>query len=503
MCDWPSWCGNVYHLSVCPFYSVLTDLANTSLRMVSCALFGILAVVRRPFEAHLLRYRYEAPTNPTPSSGLSQKYSRNASMASEKYHPRRISASTRRSIISTHSNTDVDTIDLNSNSPPASILSPSPVRSIGIGVFTSQEQPPPFPSSIAPSRASSFIETAPPIFQPTALLHSLPPPPRMSSLITPSGFVPLSVPASYSASTWRAIHPPAPSYLGSAASRSHPHLPNTIYHPPSLSHLNRYSRSQVSLTRPQRLSTATPTSVAWSSQSGSTGGDEGRGSPSSAVGASNSTFTNDSATANAIAYAILNGTPMPRSLLYDKGQTKHIRHSSAPDATAGAANASASMNTTRKAKGWKPRLRGQQEIFEGQQPIQNLRTGSADLTTLLKNAENVNTNVFGFEKELDLRTRLGKGLPFRKTRSMSPLRQEESLQSNDEKRAKTATTVTASATLTTATTAGIRIPTGSGSNNVETGVQTTTSRRDIVATRPRRMTYEEVKNKPLPKIAVL
>jgi len=270
----------------------------------------MLAVLRRPFEAHVFKHGYRDPINPHPTPVPSRRASqvRSISLISEKFRGR-ISVSTHRSNTSHVSNIDIETLDRTTNSSPPTIHAPSPIRAIGLGIFTSQAQPPPIPAAYTPPRSVS-AETTPPFVQPTAIYPGLPPPPRMSSLISPSGFVPLSIPAQYSASAWRAVHPPLPSPLGGREGhRSHPHLSHTASGP-NLAYRNRYSRSSVSLTRPHRLSSATPpASVAWSSRSGSTGpGDEGRGSP-----ASGSITTQERAHASAIAYAILNGTPIPGS----------------------------------------------------------------------------------------------------------------------------------------------------------------------------------------------
>ncbi|KAF2647537.1 hypothetical protein K491DRAFT_723361 [Lophiostoma macrostomum CBS 122681] len=419
----------------------------------ACSLFGLLATVRRPFEAHVFKHGYHhhrLPLNPTPTPGVSRRPSpsRSASSNSEKYRGGRISVSTHRSTPSNFSNTDVDTIDLNSHSPPthpSTILAPSPIRTITTGIFTSHAAPPPLPAAFVPQRSTSvdlpsrppstFAGPSLPIFHPSASSHHLPthhlaPPPRMSALVSPSGFVPLSIPAQYTASAWKAVHPPLPSPLGpnpsslssssiAPASRSYTHLP--LHHRASSGNLNlngpggynfsyrsRYSRSSISLTRPYRLS-STPASLsgALSSRSASTGPEEGRrsrspGSASASNSASNSASASASGGANAnanagvhgnmstaekekldsdsnaIAYAILNGTKMPRpgheivnkksrggtaaaqgqGQSHGKGKGKapaqgHIRRASAPaDTVSGAIEEG--RRRTRMELGWKP-----------------------------------------------------------------------------------------------------------------------------------------------------
>src|SRR5262245_31382080 len=133
--------------------------------MASCTLFGMLSVVRRPFEAHLLKHGYRPPpVRPHLTPGVSRRPSptRSASFVSEKYLGGRVSASTHRSTPSNASNTDVETLDLNSTSPPATIHAPSPIRSIGLGIFTSHAQPPPVPPGLAIPPRSSSLESPPP-----------------------------------------------------------------------------------------------------------------------------------------------------------------------------------------------------------------------------------------------------------------------------------------------------------------------------------------------------
>ncbi|KAF2467866.1 uncharacterized protein BDR25DRAFT_233152 [Lindgomyces ingoldianus] len=424
-----------------------TGMAFSMIALVaSCALFGMLAVVRRPFEAHVLKHGYRPPKKHQRTPAMSRRPSptRSASFISDKFRSR-VSVSTHRSTPSNNSNVDVDTLDLASNSPPSTIHAPSPIRA---------------------------IET-PPIFYPSASYNHLPPPPRMSSLIAPSGFVPLSVPAQYSASAWRAVHPNMPSPLVSAATRSHPHLPHT-QQGHNFSYRNRYSRSSVSLTRPHRLSSATPSgSVAWSSRSGSTGPDEGRGSP-----ASGTTSTHDRATANAIAYAILNGTPVPGTRSKKHHRSNHVRRASAPDATPDA-------QYGRKAKGWKPRLQGQEETIEGQ-PSKIIRSSSADLLSKFSPDSSPDGTEVSIgkelERELDLRLSFSGGLPFRKTRSASPLRHSDM--------------PTGAANVGRSTTVVSRLP--QDPVILKAGENMTAGKPE-----KRRMTFDELKNKPLPKIAAL
>ncbi|KAF2267275.1 hypothetical protein CC78DRAFT_94716 [Lojkania enalia] len=446
--------------------------------LASCTLFGMLAVVRRPFEAHLLKHGYQKPGNrrPTPVVSRRPSPSRSSSFTSEKYQGR-VSASTHRSSPSNHSNADVETLDLNQSPPTSTIIAPSPVRSIGLGIFTSHAQPPPLPAAFIAPRSTS-VDLPVNVFQPSTSYQHLPLPPRMPALITPSGFVPLSASAQYSASAWRAVHPPLPSPLGSAASRSHPHLPHTNQGPNFSYNRSRYSRSSVSLTRPSRLSTATPVgSIGWSSRSGSTGpGEEGQTSPASAI-ANN----NVRPAANAIAYAILNGTTIPGTEGPQHRTASHIRRASAPDASTGG------QNPARKAKGWKPKLRGQTDPSECL-PIIIPRASSAELLSRFSPDSSPDNNEVNlkneFERELDLRdlgSNFANALPFRKSRSVSPLRHSDILAG--------ATNVFRASTLSRM------------SRNPSIPKQGENGPR--IKAEARRTTLDELKNKPLPKIAAL
>jgi hypothetical protein len=241
----------------------------------------------------------------------------------------RRSVSAHRRNPSDYSFADVATIDLSNSPAPSTIFTPSPIRSLGLGVFTSDHMPPPIPAA--------YFDTRPPVFNPSMANRSLTRPPRLSGHVATSGFAPL---VQYSASTWRAVHPPSRPSSILPASRSQPYLPSI-----GLSHHSRYSRSSVSLTRPHRLSYAAPNASS-SSRSGSTG-PEGRDSPLSGAG-----DAYEKATPSEIAYAILNGTPIP-GITRLKGRNGHMRTASAPDATSGAQQATPSG---RMAIGWKPQL---------------------------------------------------------------------------------------------------------------------------------------------------
>lgn len=287
----------------------------------------MLCAVSRPFEAHLYKHGYYQASDIQHTPSISRRPSQTQNILyTTKEQPlrRQISASTHRRTPSGVTIRTIDTLDLSASPPPASLYAPSPVRSLGLGIFTSDDAPPAIPAAyVTPPHASSF-EPLPPIFHSSVSHQSLTRPPRLSGSFASSGFVPSTAPQ-YSASTWRAMHPGSPPLM-LPASRSHPNLPGSIY-----SHRTRYSRSSVSLTKPHRLSTTTPTdSVTWSSKSGSTGpeGTDGR--------TSDEDNTDRKASANETASAILNGTPILGIIQSTIKGKSHKRTTSAPDAMSGA-----------------------------------------------------------------------------------------------------------------------------------------------------------------------
>ncbi|KAF2021138.1 hypothetical protein BU24DRAFT_446225 [Aaosphaeria arxii CBS 175.79] len=415
--------------------------------VVSRVAFAVTFIALRPFEAHVFKSAYLQSTeyDSSPALGRRSSASRSTSFGSGRYGYNHIPASIHRSSPSNVSNADVETLDLNSSTPPPSMIhAPAPIRSIGLGIFTSQAQPPPLPAAYVPSRKASPFENEPPIFQPSASYHHLPQPPRMTTLVTPSGFVPLSVPMQYPASAWRAVHPMYPSPLGQntgsqAAAHSHT-APGRNF-----SYRSGYSRSSISLTRPHRLSTATPPggSGTWSSRSCSSGpGDDGRSSPLSG-GASRSTSGTRQASSDDIAYAILNGTAIPGlDVPRVPYVAEHSRSASAPDATCGAQEDGEAAGE-RKAKGWKPSTGGGRYKQSSSDQSRDTsastdrsfyhslfpRSSSADLfgrptadSGLANVANGVNRDA---EKESEIGLRIArtiKEMPFRKSRSATSLR---------------------------------------------------------------------------------
>ncbi|KAF1998169.1 hypothetical protein P154DRAFT_439759 [Amniculicola lignicola CBS 123094] len=492
--------------------------------IASCTIFGMLSVVRRPFEAHLFKIGYRQPANPHPTPSVSRipSLTHSASFTSEKYR-NRISASTRRSTLSNHSTTDIDPLDLNHPST-STILSPSPIRSIGLGIFTSHAQPPPLPTAYIPPRSTSLEPTPPPIFHPTSSVTPLAPPPRIASLITPSGFVPLAVQGQYSASTWRAVHPSLPSPLGPHTSRSYPHLPQALAQGHNFSYRPRYSRSSVSLTRPHRLSTATPSgSVGWSSRSGSTGPDEGRGSSDDEESAKR-------ASASQIAYAILNDTAFPgttdgREWGKGKGNARHVRHASAPDTSMGRGIIGVGIGVEqngkeRLPKGWKPLLAGEgrEEEKRGRGNEDDdgdsyrIRTESSPDRTDPHTALRLSLNL---QHRLSLHLQMGgpasagPPIPIRKSRSESPLRHSDipggaAKISENFSGNSSASTTNRLSRLPREPTILKRNSRSFTTGDTQGGGEVGGGTKEGIDRQGKRVrTFEEVKNKPLPRIAAL
>ncbi|KAH8731751.1 hypothetical protein GQ44DRAFT_603304 [Phaeosphaeriaceae sp. PMI808] len=460
--------------SICRITRVGMAFAVISL-IASFILFGILAVVRRPFEAHLYKHGYRSPGDPHASPSKSRETSppRSSLPPPEKQlHGERRFFSTQRM----QSNGSVSTIELSSSPSPPTIHAPSPQRSVGFGTFTSRFTPPPIPAAyIAPPRSSS-LEPLPPIFQPSISHQPISRPPRLSGFISTSGFAPLSIAPQYAASTWRAVHPSSPSSMRPAL-RSHSNPVNS-----GMSYRTCYSRSSASLTRPRRLSTATPAgSVTWSSRSGSEGG-EGRRTPSS------SDETGDrKASADEIAFAILNGTTIPGTTRSKTRGKRHMRTSSAPDATCGAQEP---LQMDRMAIGWKPELAGQaQELVEEHSP--QISSMPAKLSKLVRSSSAELLSRFSpdsspdndektpwreLERNIDLRMRVMKELPFGRVNSIHPA-------------------VTGNAS-------GDAVASGAAGSNAPQELRVSKTRILHSEFGNKRRTYDEVKNKPLPKIEV-
>lgn len=256
--------------AVChPPRSRVFGITDCLTRVASCVLFGVLATVRRPFEAHLFNHGFQRPLNSMPALIDTRKpsYTRRPSYASEKHplgHQRSISSF--RTADSNVSGTEVDTLNWNFRLPASSSRAPSPVESFGLGIFTSNSVPPPIPSAYAAPPRLQAPGAFAPTLHPCVSQNLLTRPPRLSgqerTTSSPSSAV---VAAQYSASTLRALHPPQASKQ--LASRSQSQLPGIGY-----TYRDQHSRSTASLTRPHRLSTMTSVGSAdWSLKNGSTG----------------------------------------------------------------------------------------------------------------------------------------------------------------------------------------------------------------------------------------
>jgi len=255
----------------------------------------MLAIVSRPFEAHLFKHGYQpsVDSDSTPSISRTNTTTPPMSGSLEKYERgqgRRRSTSIESD---NSSNTNVSSIHLSNSTPPM----------------------------FYHSRTSSSLSRTP----------------HFSGLDRNPIFVqPSSVQAQYAPSTWRAIHPAASTL---PVSRSYPHLPSA-----SMSHQSLYSRSSISLTRPSRLSYASPPGT--SSSSGSSRPDSRDKISLGEIDAEGR------ASASEIAFALVNGTEIPGTLR-PKNQTGHSRIVSAPNTTSSAPQP---YHSGRMAKGWKPQL---------------------------------------------------------------------------------------------------------------------------------------------------
>jgi hypothetical protein len=384
------------------------------------------------------------------------------------------------------SDSDVETIDLSHSPPPMTIHSPTPQRSVGLGIFTSNFAPPPIPPEYRLPLQTSSNDSLPLVFHPSVTNRVLTRPPRLSGHGPTSGIVPSSFAPQYSASTWRALHPSSPSSMR-AASRSHTQLPST-----TISHRNRFSHSSVTLTRPPRISTATPNgSVDCSTRSGSTG-PEGR-----AALAAYEDNPDRRASANEIVFAIMNGTPIPGTTRPETRGKGHRRNASAPDVAAG----DHLLEVDRMAFGWKPHLTVQTpaRIFEPQElheaevppvltrPVKFVRSSPVDLRSRFSpdsSPENDRKSCgWELDKHVERKSRVMRELPFRRSKSLGPTAYPD---------------VSAGARPSIEEAAAAMV------NNMPRDLQVAQYR--VMHSEPqikRKMTLDEAKNKPLPKIAML
>lgn len=344
--------------------------------VASLALFGLMAAVRRPFEAHLFAYGHRR-TSPKPSPPTSRRPSEDHA-ATEKLVPDiGMSAYNHTRSTSTFTNADVETLDLNASSRPPSISDCS--TRDHIGVFTSPFAPPPLPAAFMVS-----VEAPPPsqyqTLDPFAHRRRLSLTPRTDALLAPAAYVPHSIPIEYSASAQRAVYPDAATpYRSVSSSRSQPHLRSMS----SFSNRHRYSRSSVSLSRPHRLSSVTPVPhLECSSRSDtliSSGGISETGeSPNSKSSSGNG--QEKRASAAEIVYAINNNTRIPGTT---PSPRKHWRTVSAPNTSAGAKQVKV-VSSERMAMGWKPTLSNSKSSTALRKPLpialnKLVRSASAEL----------------------------------------------------------------------------------------------------------------------------
>jgi hypothetical protein len=296
-----------------------------------------------------------------------------------------------------------------------------------------------------------------------------------------SGFIPLSVAPQYSASTLRALHPNSPSSMR-AASRSHTQLPSTNF-----SHCGRFSQSSISLTKPPRIGAATSQgSAECSSRSGSTG-------PEGRVSSAGEDNPDRRASSTEIAYAIMNGTPIPGTTRPEKRGKGHKRNASAPDVGAG----SQSLEINRMALGWKPRLTLQTpaRLFEPpmpELPMMPIRAAkfvrsSFDLRSRFSPDSSPELDRkhsrWDFDTHIIHSARIMRELPFRRSKSVGPSARP------DASAGARSSIVEAAAAMV---------------SNMPRDLQVAEHR--ILHLEPqskKNMAFEETKNKPLPRIAML
>jgi hypothetical protein len=449
-----------------------------NISLASCTLFGVLATVSRPFEAQLFRHGYRRPPDPfaTPNASRCASPARRHPFTLEKQtRGRRRSTSVRRSI----SDSDVDTIDLSLSPAPLPIHSPTPQRSVGLGIFTSNFAPPPIPPLYRLPPRSTSHDSLPSIYQPSASHRVLTRPSRLSGQASTSGFVPLSVAPQYSASTWRALHPSSPSSMR-AASRSHTQLPSTNF-----SHRSRFSQSSISLTKVPQIGAATSQGSAdCSSRSGSIG-------PEGRVSLAGEDNPDREASSNEIVHAMVNGTPTPDTMRPETRGKGHKRNASAPDVGAGGQ----SLEINRMALGWKPRLTLQtpEPSFEPlmpEIPLVPIRPAkvvrsSYDLRSRFSPDSSPELDRRHSRWDLDTHiihgARIMRELPFRRSKSVGPSAHP------DVSAGARSSIVEAAAAMVSNMPRDLQI--------AKHGILHPQSKKKI--------TFDETKNKPLPRIAML
>lgn len=287
------------------------EAKKPSLRIASFILFIYLNMVRRPFEAHLFRAssRQVIGVSAKPSESSASPPIRSTSVT---YGYAPVAVSTPRANVSEISFLMIGASDGDESTLPEK----RPIASLDCSsrttIFTSNEAPPPIPAVFVDAQQITHKENSASIFYPSISHGHLTRPARLSGMVSSPGLSPISVPVQYSASAWKAVHPAQSSPLRSG-SGSHTQL-RELYS----SSRNRYSRSSMSLTRPQRLSDASP----WSSRSGSLDLER------------TDSVAERTASSREIAYAIVNGTSIPGTK--DRASSpkfQHARNTSAPGST--------------------------------------------------------------------------------------------------------------------------------------------------------------------------
>jgi hypothetical protein len=280
----------------------------------------MIAVIRRPLEAHLLGHNSVSPMI-RPCSPSAGQFIRG----------RRRSTSTP----SIFTNADAETLELDISRPPSVVHSPPPSRhSPKPDVFTSPFAPPPLPSAYAASQRGLWHQRT--ISPAPACPLPLPVQSRTSMLLPVSAYAPYSIPLEFSASAQRAIYPDTSAPYRPATPRSHPHLRSA-----STSLQPRQARSQGSLSRPSHLSSfPSPSPLSFSESS----------SPSPPS-------HKNRASAAEIAHALAHDKPIPGTdMETTPGRSPgHLRHASAPGAISPVKQPrQPSQHTVRKTKTRRP-----------------------------------------------------------------------------------------------------------------------------------------------------
>ncbi|EOA84177.1 uncharacterized protein SETTUDRAFT_180236 [Exserohilum turcica Et28A] len=266
---------------------------------VSCVLFGILATVSRPLEAHLFNHGYQPsitvyskPYNPRPST--SQDRPQYLGVIHEK-QGRPISL---RGISESNPSTGNVRMINPGWRPGSSIMSGhSTIHTADTEVvFTSNLKPPPIPAQYITSQCKPWLGISAPAGQTTRAHNHSASSSRSSLCGDYSRSSRQSLPAQWPESALRAVHPNPESLILVARSRSQG--PGTGF-----SYKNPYSRSLISLTRPTRLSYAS-SGASISSRHGRTGSD-------SSDDSSRKSSTHERAGSDEIVRALVKGIPLP------------------------------------------------------------------------------------------------------------------------------------------------------------------------------------------------